>query len=453
MAACRREILIMEKYRKIDLFTLELGYALCDEEYLESILKPIVEIRENIFEKHGVAIHHVRVKDNSNLLPFEYVIKVSDCEVARYTLKKDSILIIDTGSVTTTMKGSSTTEPAFGSPALWISSAKEDEAKANGYVIAPYSKIIKAHLEEIIRKNLPSVITTQYVSDLLDEVILDDNSALCETIAHKYGYDSYRVVKEILQSLLKEKISIRNIIPIFETIAAEEKIQRNGLPNLYEKVRLSIVPDIIAPLIENNFLKVLRLNQKLSEYLFDNENEIFNFCISDRELINSFSKEYVEISGKLDSTPIIICVSAIRHIVKKFINDICHIKNVTVISDIEAASAMEHFSNMRLEVISDLGECTVIPEKKISDQNHSEKTEEEKPAPTNEKDAYNILQKQLKTILNKLPEQEREVISMRFGLDGNGSHTLDEIGSYFNLTHKEIRGIESRTLQLLRKKM
>ena len=80
----------MEKYRKIDLFTLELGYALCDEEHLESILKPIVEIRENIFEKQGVAIHHVRVKDNQKLLPFEYVIKVSGCEVARYTLKKDS---------------------------------------------------------------------------------------------------------------------------------------------------------------------------------------------------------------------------------------------------------------------------------------------------------------------------------------------------------------------------
>ena len=94
----------MEKYRKIDLFTLELGYALCDEEHLESILKPIVEIRENIFEKHGVAIHHVRVKDNSKLLPFEYVIKVSDCEVARFTLKKDSVLIIDTGSVTKKIK-------------------------------------------------------------------------------------------------------------------------------------------------------------------------------------------------------------------------------------------------------------------------------------------------------------------------------------------------------------
>ena len=69
------------------------------------------------------------------------------------------------------------------------------------------------------------------------------------------------------------------------------------------------------------------------------------------------------------------------------------------------------------------------------------------------KNAYAILQKQLKKILDKLPEQEREVISMRFGLDGNGSHTLEEIGMYFNLTREEIRGIESRALRLLRKEI
>lgn len=369
------EGLIMEKYRKIDLFTLELGYALCDEEYLESILKSIVEIREKIFEQHGVLIPHVRVKDNQKPLPFEYVIKVSTNEVARYTLKKDSILIIDTGCVTTTMKGSSTKEPAFGASALWISSAKEDEAKENGYVVASYYKIIKVHLEEIIKNNLPSVITTQYVSDLLDEVMTDDNRALCEIIAHKYGYDSYRVIKEIFQSLLKEKINIRNIIPIFETIADEEMISRNGPLNLYEKVRLSIAPDIVAPLIENNYLKVLRLNQKLSEYLLENENEIINYYIYERELIESFSREYNEKHEKLNTTPVVICASSIRHIVKAFFNNNCHIKNVTVISDTEVASTIEHFGNMILEIISDLGENTIIPEKKLT---------EEKPAPIND---------------------------------------------------------------------
>ena len=77
--------------------------------------------------------------------------------------------------------------------------------------------------------------------------MMDNNTALCETIARKYGYDSYILVKEVLQSLLKDKISIRNTIQIFETIADEEMISRNGPLNLYEKVRLSIAPDIVAP--------------------------------------------------------------------------------------------------------------------------------------------------------------------------------------------------------------
>ena len=115
---------------------------------------------------------------------------------------------------------------------------------------------------------------------------------------------------------------------------------------------------------------------------------------------------------------------------------------MVVIADTELESVLEYFGYMRLEMISDLGENTFIPKKKLT---------EEKPAPTNERGAYVILQKQLKTIINKLPEQERDVISMRFGLDGNGSHPLEEIGMYFNLTREEIRSIELKTLQLLRK--
>jgi flagellar biosynthesis protein FlhA len=135
----------MQKYRKINLFTLELGRALCNEEYLEDIMKSIVEIRNSVFDKYGVVIPYVRVIDNQKLFPYKYVIKVSNNEVALYSLKKDSILIIDTGCVTTTMKGSSTKDPAFDASSFWISSAKEDEAKENGYVVASYNKIIKVH--------------------------------------------------------------------------------------------------------------------------------------------------------------------------------------------------------------------------------------------------------------------------------------------------------------------
>ena len=106
----------MNKYRQIDLFTLELGNALCQEASLNNILKTITSIREDIFEQYGVVIPSVRVKDNKSLSPFEYVIKISGLETARYELKKDSLLILDLGNVTSKMRGTKTKDPTYGLP-------------------------------------------------------------------------------------------------------------------------------------------------------------------------------------------------------------------------------------------------------------------------------------------------------------------------------------------------
>lgn len=244
----------MEKYQKTYLFTLELGKSLCQEKLLEDILKSISEIRADIYEQYGLVIPNVRVKDNRNLFPFEYVIKVSEVEVSRYELKRNCILILDAGNVTQKIKGSEAFEPAYGCSALWISSARKDIAKERGYLLVSYQKIIKTHFTEIIKANLASVITTQYVSDLFDE-LMEDNKALCAHIAGKYEYEAYGIVKEILQSLIKDNVSIRNIIPILEVIANEEKVTKKLINSLYEKVRLVISSDIVAPYIKKTLLR------------------------------------------------------------------------------------------------------------------------------------------------------------------------------------------------------
>ena len=95
----------MEKYQKTYLFTLELGKSLCQEKLLQDILKSISEIIADIYEQYGLVIPNVRVKDNRNLFPFEYVIKVSEVEVSRYELKRNCILILDAGNVTQKIKG------------------------------------------------------------------------------------------------------------------------------------------------------------------------------------------------------------------------------------------------------------------------------------------------------------------------------------------------------------
>ena len=119
----------MEKYRKTDLFSLELGIDLCSEEWIYELLKSIQSLRKEFFERYGVVIPKVHVIDDIKLKPLEYVIKVNGYEAGRFEFQTNSILIVDTGSVKKEMKGKPGVEPAFGAPTLWIEKCKKERQK------------------------------------------------------------------------------------------------------------------------------------------------------------------------------------------------------------------------------------------------------------------------------------------------------------------------------------
>ena len=441
----------MNKYRQIDLFTLELGSALCQEASLNSILKTITSIREDIFEQYGVVIPSVRVKDNKSLSPFEYVIKISGLETARYELKKDSLLILDLGNVTSKMRGTKTKDPTYGLPGIWISSTRKAEANEKGYFIVSHEKLIRTLLFEEIKKNLAEVITTQYVEDLLNEIIVS-NHALCDQITRKHGAESVSIIKEILKALLKDEVNITDIISILETIANSAKTNCENIDWLVEKCRVAIAPYIISPLMTDGNLNLIPIGIDFSNYILDHSKDILSFSY-DRKILGQFRNELLSILDNLEFTPVIVCFVRIRKEVSFIINELALLPGIKVITDKELAAVRNRIHISNAEVIATVGETLPIE----NDKPAKEKSPKEEPAQSaqksqlDKKNAYAILQKQLKTILDKLPEQEREVISMRFGLDGNGSHTLEEIGMYFNLTREEIRGIEARALRLLRK--
>ena len=441
----------MNKCRQIDLFTLELGNALCQEASLNSILKTITSIRENIFEQYGVVIPSVRVKDNKSLSPFEYVIKISGLETARYELKKDSLLILDLGNVTSKMRGTKSKDPTYGLPAIWISSARKEEAKEKGYFIVTQEKLIRTLLFEEITKNLAEVITTQYVEDLLNEIIVS-NHALCDQIARKHGAESVSIIKEVLKALLKDQVNITDIISILETIANSAKTNCENIDCLVDKCRVAIAPYIISPLITDGNLNLISIVIKFSNYILDHSKDILSYSY-DRKILSQFRNELLSILDNLEITPVIVCFDRIRKEVSFIINELALLPGIKVITDKELAAVRNRIHISNAEVIATVGENLPIEDAKTAEEK-SPKEEPAQPAQKpqlDKKNAYAILQKQLKTILDKLPEQEREVISMRFGLDGNGSHTLEEIGMYFNLSREEIRGIEARALRLLRK--
>lgn len=441
----------MNKYKQIDLFTLELGSGLCQEASLNSILKTITSIRGDIFEQYGVVIPSIRVKDNNSFSPFEYVIKVSGLETARYELKKDSLLILDLGNVTSKMRGTKTKDPTYGLPGIWISSARKKDAKEKGYFIVSHEKLIRALLFEEIKKNLAEVITSQYVEDLLNEIIVS-NRALCDQLARKHGAESVSIIKEVLKALLKDEINITDIISILETIANSAKTNCENIDWLVEKCRVAIAPYIISPLMTDGNLNLIPIGIDFSNYILDHSKDILSFSY-DRKLLGQFRNELLSILDNLEVTPVIVCFDRIRKEVSFIINELALLPGIKVITDKELAAVRNRIHISNAEVIAIVGENLPIENHKPAEEK-SPKEETTQPAQKpqlDKKNAYAILQKQLKTILDKLPEQEREVISMRFGLDGNGSHTLEEIGMYFNLTREEIRGIEARALRLLRK--
>ena len=436
----------MNKYRQLDLFTLEFGSALCQEASLNSILKTITSIRGDIFEQYGVVIPSIRVKDNKSLSPFEYVIKVSGLETVRYELKKDSLLILDLGNVTSKMRGTKTTDPTYGLPALWISTSRKEQAKEKGYFIVSHEKLIRALLFEEIKKNLAEVITSQYVEDLLNEIIVS-NRALCDQLARKHGAESVSIIKEVLKALLKDEVNITDIISILETIANSAKTNCENIDWLVEKCRVAIAPYIISPLITDGNLNLVSVGINFSNYILNHSKDILSFSY-DRKILGQFRNELLSILDNLEVTPVIICFDRIRKEVNFIINELALLPGIRVITDKELAAVRNRIHISNAEVIATVGENLPIE----SDKSLKEETTQPALKPQlDKKNAYAILQKQLKTILDKLPEQEREVISMRFGLDGNGSHSLEEIGLYFNLTREEIRDIEARALRLLRK--
>lgn len=441
----------MEKYRKLDLFTLELGSDLCLEKCLNEILKTIPLIREEIFDKYGVAIPSIRIRENKKLKPLEYVIKVNGYSSGRFEFRKNSFLILDTGFVKTEMSGKPAKEPVFGVPGLWITKGRKAEAEKNGYVVLPFSRIIRVHLAETIKKNLSSVITTQYVGELFDEV-LKENEFLCTQIVKKYGNASLSVVKLVLCSLLDEEVSIRNLIPILETISNEPKYDRAKLQVLVNKVRCAIVPDIIGSLgNSNNNIKALILSQKLSEYMFDNITETGEIAFDPairRLVIKELSSKISEITVQ-GFSPVVLCVEPLRYSVKLLLVSE-GISNIHVFSDMELSIAVRNL-NISLQVFATIGEDFEPPAGCDSGASVHAKLSEATQPKKNSNDDFAKLQEKLIQIVESLEPFEQKVISMRFGLGEEHSHTLEEVGLAFDIPLEKIRMIEAKALCLLRK--
>lgn len=253
---------------KVDPIELEFGYAiipLADVNQGGDLLDRVVMIRRQLALELGMIVPIIRLRDNIQLSPNEYVIKIKGVEVARGELLIDHYLAMNAGVEDEALDGIKTFEPAFGLPALWISEANRDKAEVLGYTVVDPPSVIATHLTEIIKRYSHKLLGRQEVQTLIDNV-KQDYPAVVEELIPKLM--SVGEVQKVLANLLKEGVSIRDMVTILEALADYAGITRDT-DILTEYVRQELGTSISNKYLNDGKYIVITLDPNLEQLIME----------------------------------------------------------------------------------------------------------------------------------------------------------------------------------------
>jgi len=208
----------LEELLSLELVELEVGYGLVhlvDSEQNGDLLERITHIRKQFVTDWGVIVPSVRIKDNLELKPGGYAVRIKGVEVARGELLVDHFLAMDPGTVIEKMEGIETTEPVFGLSAVWISEDQREDAQYNGYTVVDLSTVMATHLTEIIKTNLFELFGRQELVRVLDSLKEKYPKVVTDLIPDVLPLGA---VLKVLQNLLREGVSIRDLRTILEAL-------------------------------------------------------------------------------------------------------------------------------------------------------------------------------------------------------------------------------------------
>jgi flagellar biosynthesis protein FlhA len=200
---------------------VEIGYnliPLVDPEQGGTLLERITNIRRRSALDMGLIVPPIRIRDNMELGPEAYSILIKGVEVGRGTLQVDKLMAMDSGEVAEKIEGQEFTEPVFSLKAIWIKTEQRDIAESRGYTVVDCPTIIATHLTEIIKRHADEILGRQEVQKLIDTIKEDYPAVVHELIDdHKMSLGE---IQKVLQGLLRERVSIRNIVTILETLSS-----------------------------------------------------------------------------------------------------------------------------------------------------------------------------------------------------------------------------------------
>ena len=320
-------------FLKIDSLAVEIGYGLVgivDAQPGGDFLGRIRSIRKQLAQELGMIVPPVNISDNLKLGSRDYTILLKGAEIGRGELMLDRLLAIDPGTTTETIEGTPTKEPTFGLPAFWITKENKERAQLMNYTVVDASTILATHLTEMIRSHAHELMGRQEVKTLIDHVGETHPKLVEELVPNTLTVGE---IQKVLQSLLREKVSIRDLVTIFESLA-DYGIRTKDPATLTEAARASLSRSITKPLLnENGELPVISLSPEWETRLKNSliQDEAGAYLALDSKGFEALVGELGETCRNLTTSQwTLLCSSRVRYHLRKLIERF--IPQLTIVS-------------------------------------------------------------------------------------------------------------------------
>jgi len=306
----------------VDPIEFEFGYGLiplADANQGGDLLDRVVMIRRQLAIELGLVIPVVRIRDNIQLQPNEYRLKIKGNELARGELLLDHYLAMSPGMEDDSIEGIDTIEPSFGLPAKWITEKVKEQAEIFGYTVVDPPSVVSTHITEVIKANAHELLGRQETKQLVDHVKESYPILIEEVTPNPLSIGD---IQKVLAKLLKENVSIRNLPIIFETLADFGKLS-SDTDLLAEYVRQALARQITNQYtVKGDSLKVITLSGRVEKLIADNiqQTEHGNYLAIDPGLSQAILEaiaNQVEQLSIMEQIPIILCSPAVRMYVRQ----------------------------------------------------------------------------------------------------------------------------------------
>lgn len=328
---------------QVDPMELEIGYSLIplvDTGQGGDLLDRIVMIRRQCALELGLVVPTIRIRDNIQIKPNAYIIKLKGVEIAKGELMLDHYLAMNSGTVFEEVPGIETTEPAFGLPALWIPESEREQAELNGYTVVDAVSVLATHLTEVIKSHAAEILGRQEAQNLVDN-LKKTNKALVEEVVP----DLLTVgeVQKVLQNLLAERISIRDMETIFEVLSDYARATKDT-EILTEYVRHAMARQITQVNVQNGQLPCVTLDSALENRIAggvqrtDRGSYVSLDPDSMKKLIDSLNNELQKLTN-MGYQPIVLTSPAVRLYFRKLVER--SVPGIIVLSQAEIEQNVE----------------------------------------------------------------------------------------------------------------